>query len=135
MNRNYFIFIGTFFLLLATCEKKMEDQKIFFRFMEKNQKDITILQVNSNIRFLDFTGEITLSDNKVEFRLQNETTAFYAIRFYSFDTFSVDGTFCAKPGFRKIESSSFDWLFALFLIVFAVRGGGGFRNINAQKHD
>lgn len=126
MNRNYFIFIGTLFLLLAVCEKKMEDQKIFFRLMKKNQKDITILQVNSNVRFLDFTGEITLLDNKVEFRVLNETTQFYTIRFYSFDTFSVDGTFCTKPGFRKIESSSFDWLFALFLIVFALRGGGGF---------
>jgi hypothetical protein len=57
--------------------------------------------------------------------LQNENKAFYAIRFHSFDTFSVDGSFCTNPGHRKIERSSFDWLFALFLIFFAVRGGLG----------
>jgi hypothetical protein len=38
MKRNYFILIGTLFLLLAVCEKKMEDQKRFFRFMEKKFK-------------------------------------------------------------------------------------------------
>jgi hypothetical protein len=123
MNRNYFILIGTLFLLLAACEKKMEDQKRFFRLMEKNSTGITILQVKSNISFLDLAGEITMSDNKLEFRLlNNENRAFYALRFHSIDKFSVDGTFCANPGFRKIERSSFDCVFALFLIFFAVRG-------------
>ncbi len=115
--------IGTLFLLLAVCEMKMADQKRCFRFMEKNSKSITILQVNSTSKFIDFTGEITLSDNEIEFRLLNENRAFYAIRFHSIDTFSVDGTFCARPGCRKIENSSFDCVFALILIVFALWGG------------
>jgi len=101
--------------------------------MEKNSKGITILQVNSNISFLDLTGEITLTKDEIEISLlNNENTAFYALRFHSINTFSVNGTFCANPGFRKINQSSFDWLFALFLIFFAVRGGLGFQNINAN---
>jgi len=117
--------IGTLFLLLVVCEMKIADQKRCFRFMEKNSKSITLLQVNSTSKFIDFTGEITLSDNEFEFRLLNENRAFYAIRFHSIDTFSVNGAFCANPGFRKIERSSFDCVFALFLIVFALRGGPG----------
>ncbi len=132
MNRNYFILIGMLFLLLAACEKKMEDQKKFFRLMEKNSNGITILEVKSNICFTDFAGKITLLDNELEFRLLHENRAFYALRFHSIDKFSVDGTFCANPGFRKIERSSFDCVFALFLIFFAVRGGLGFQNITKK---
>lgn len=124
--------IGTLFLLLVVCEMKMADQKRCFRFMEKNSKSITILQVNNKSKFIDLTGQITLSDNEIEFRLLNEHRAFYAIRFHSIDTFSVDGTFCSRPGFRKIERSSFDWLFALSLIFFAIRGSLGFQNITKK---
>jgi hypothetical protein len=125
MKRNYFMLIGTLFLLLVVCEKEMADQKRCLRFMEKNSKSITILQVNSNSKFIDLTGEINLSDNEIEFRLLNENRTFYAIRFHSIDTFSVDGTFCTNPGFRQIESSSFDCIFAMLLILFALRGGLG----------
>jgi hypothetical protein len=125
MKRHHFILIGTFFVLLAVCEKKMEEQKKFFRLMEKNSKSITILQISSNNKIIDFTGEITLSDHEIEFRLLNENRAFYAIRFHSLNSFSVDGTFCASPGDRKIERSSFDRVFAILLIVFAVRGSLG----------
>ncbi len=108
MKRNYFILIGTLFLLLVVCENKMSEQKRFFRLMEKNSTGITILQINSNISFLDLTGEITLTKDKVEISLlNNENSAFYAIRFHSINTFSVDGTICANPGFRKIKYSSF----------------------------
>jgi hypothetical protein len=44
-------------------------KKILSVYGEKVQKGITILQVKSNVRFLDFTGEITFSDNELEFRL------------------------------------------------------------------
>jgi hypothetical protein len=132
MNRNYFILIGTLFLLLAACEKKMEDQKRLFRLMEKNSKGFTILQVKSNICFTDLSGEITLLDNELDFRIFHKNRAFYVLRFHSIHTLSVDGTFCANPGFRKIERSSLDWLFALFLIFFALRGGGGFQSITKK---
>jgi len=56
MKRNYFMLIGTLFLLLVVCEKEMADQKRCLRFMEKNSKSITILQVNSNSKFIDLTG-------------------------------------------------------------------------------
>ncbi|MCA1758652.1 MAG: hypothetical protein LC658_02690 [Bacteroidales bacterium] len=133
MKRNYFIIIGTLFLLLVACEKKIADQKRIFHLMEKSSKSITILEVKSNFDFTDFAGKITLSDNELEFRFLHENRTFYSIRFHSIDKFSVGGTFCAKPGFRKIESSSFDWVFALFLIVFALRGGLGFRDITAKQ--
>jgi len=94
MKRNYFMLIGTLFLLLVVCEKEMADQKRCLRFMEKNSKSITILLANSTSKFIDLTGEINLSDNEIEFRLLNENRAFYVIRFHSIDTFSVDGTFC-----------------------------------------
>ncbi len=125
MKRNYFMLIGTLFLVLVVCEKKMADQKRCFQFMEINSKSSTILQFGSNNKFIDFTGEIALWDNEIEFRLLNENKVFYAIRVHSIDTFSVDGIFCVHPGFRKIERSSFDCVFALFLIVFALRGGLG----------
>jgi hypothetical protein len=125
MKRNYFILIGTLFLLLVVCEKKMADQKRCFRFMEKNSGGTTLLQINSNCKYIDLTGEINLSDNEIEFRLLNENRAFYALRVHSIDTFSVNGTFYTSPGFRKIENSSLDWVFALFLIVFALRGSLG----------
>lgn len=125
MKRNYFMLIGTLFLLLVVCEMKLADQKRCFRFMEKNSVGTTLLQINSNCKYIDITGEINLSDNEIEFRLLNENKAFYAIRFHSIDTFSVAGAYCANPGFRKIERSSFDCVFALFLIVFALRGGPG----------
>lgn len=82
--------------------------------------------------FIDLAGEITLSDNEMEFRMLNKNGVVYSICFHSVDRFSIDGTFCANPGYRKIKRSSFDWLFALFLIAFAVRSGLGYR-INTEK--
>lgn len=122
MKRHHFILIGTLFLLLVVCEMKMDDQKKFFRFMEKNSKSTTILKIGSNHKIIDFTGEISFSDHEIEFRLLNNNQAFYSIRFDSFGSFSVDGAFCANPGNRKIERSSYDRVFAILLIVFAVRG-------------
>ena len=117
--------IGALFLLFVVCETQMADQKRCFRFVEKNTNGSIIFQLGSNNKFNDFTGEIALSDNEIEFRLLNENKEFYAIRFHSIDTFSVDGTSCVHPGLRKIERSSFDCVFALFIIFFAVRGGFG----------
>lgn len=117
--------IGTLFLLLVVCETKIANSKRCFQFMEKNSKSTTILRIGSNNKFLDFAGEMALSGNEIEFRLLHENRAFYAIRFYSNDTFSVDGTFYTKPGFRKIERNSFDCVFATLLIFFALRGSLG----------
>jgi uncharacterized pyridoxamine 5'-phosphate oxidase family protein len=71
----------------VACEKKMADQKKYFRFMEKNSKSITILQISSNNKFIDFTGEITLSNNEIELRLLNNNKGFYSIRVHSINTF------------------------------------------------
>jgi len=125
MKRHHFILIGTLFLLLAVCEKKNGTSKKFFRFMEKSSDRTILFQINNNSGCANFAGEINFSDNGLEFILMQERQVFYCLRFHSVQTFSVDGSFCISPGNRKIERSSFDWVFALILIVFALRGGLG----------
>jgi len=125
MKRNYFMLIGTLLLLLVVCERKMEHQKKFFRFMEKSSDRTTLFQINNNSGCANFTAEIIFSDSGLEFILMQEKQVFYCLRFHSVHTFSVDGFFCVSPGNRKIERSSFDCVFALILIVFALRGGLG----------
>ena len=132
MKRHHYMLIGTLFLLLAVCEDKIEDSIGFFRLMERNQKGVIIFQV-CNATLPGFTGEMVFSNDEVELRLLNGTRACYAVRIHFSDIFKPSGTFCANPGVRNLERSSFDWVFALVLIVSSLRGSLGFRGVKISR--
>ena len=124
MNRYTIIATGLIFFCFLNWEMNITDENSLW-LPEKGSGEVTVIQVNSNIPGINFSVKFSISDGQVEIVLIKENKRLYLIRFYSLNTFSVDGTKCTSPGFRQITYSSWDWLLSLVLILIAVRGAAG----------
>lgn len=107
MKKNIVTLIVTLALVMWSCEKDIVVHTGFCSPIQKNSEGITILEVKSNIKYLNLTGKITLAEGEVEIKLLNpDNVAVYTLRLHSNENVSVYETFFTEPGFWKLKYKS-----------------------------
>ena len=110
--------IFTLVLVIWSCEKENLSLTGFTTRFEKNSTGTTILEVKSNVRIINLTGRINLTEGMLEIRLLNpDDEAIFSILIHPGHTGTVRESFNAEPGPWKLMYKSMDGLGSMNLHV------------------